>query len=325
MTHVPVLVHDRYHRYQCDCGADDCPIKGQIFRSVTTILGKAVPKNLSWHGQTRGVIGVKGLVRIPKYNVRRLKALDILEGCIAEGILPQGTRDITPADRVKLSAVPRYDIAKMPAWQVTDALKRHKLTVNDHRDEAAVGGSAVHKALEDYIDRGVIPSASSVPESKRGSIRGLAKFIVEYRPKFTASEVRVLSIKHSFAGTFDFLADIHAELYVNDDKKLKLRPADATLFALGDVKTSKWVYPSSHFPQLEAYEGGRLEAGDKPSDIRVVLWVDANGNMELAPSTSTFADFLALKQSAEVIERLDKSWKRPKRPRPEQTEERRAA
>jgi hypothetical protein len=279
---------DARHRYTCVAANHTGePCHGVTFQSVTTILGKAVPKNLAWHGQTRGVIGVKGLLRR------------------------------------------QYDIDGMSADEITEALKRERLTVNDHRDQAAAGGTVVHKALEDYANLGVIPSAADVPESKRGSIRGLAKFILEYSPEFVATEVRTLSTTHAYAGTFDLLCKIKARLDTKpvwaakgrgatktDEGTLVLVPdPENTLTALIDLKTSKYVYPSSHFPQLEAYEGARIEAGEEPTDVRAVLWVNAEGDMELVPSVSSFADFLALKASAEVIGRLDRSWKRPRKAR----------
>lgn len=295
MNHT--LEMDARHRYKCvNSEHKGQPCEGVIFESVTTILSKAVPKNLAWHGQTRGVIGVKGLTRIPKYNVQHMKPGEIAAALVDEGILPV-CEPVTPAARVKLSTIPKYDIAKMSPDAITAALKRERMTVNDHRDEAAAGGTAVHKALEDYAEKGIIPNASSVPESKRGSIRGLAKFIVEYRPEFLATEVKVLSVAHRYAGTFDLLARIDGKRY------------------LIDLKTSKWVYPSSHFPQLEAYEGARLEAGEEPTDVRAVLWVNSDGDMQLVPSTASFDDFLALRASAEVIGRLDRSWKRPRKAR----------
>lgn len=277
MTHQ--LEHDARHRYRCiNPDHADQPCAGKVFQSVTTILGKAVPKDLAWHGQTRGIVGVKGLMRLPQYDIRSMSVGDI-----------------------------------------TGALKRERLTVNDHRDQAAEGGTALHNALEDYINRGVLPVASKVPESKRKSIEGLAKFIIEYRPEFLAAEVRTLSIEHEYAGTFDFLANIHAELYTiprrGGGKYLKLRPAGSTLFVLGDMKNSKWVYPSSHFTQLEAYEGARREAGEPPTDVRAVLWLNESGDMELVPSTATFDDFLALKASAGVLSRLDSTWQRPRKAR----------
>lgn len=311
-----VLERDSRHRYWCvnpDHKEADCA--GKIFESVTTILGKAVPKNLAWYGMTQGVYGVKGLTRLAKYDVRKMSQREMLDAIKAEGISDGVTiHGITPPARTRLSAVPKYDIPRMSPNDITDALKREKLTVNDHRDAAADGGTAMHDALEEWIKRGILPNAAAVPESKRASMRGLARFILDYRPEFVAAEVKTLSVKHGFAGTFDFLANVHAELYT-ERGKLKLRPAESVLFILGDMKNSRWVYPSSHFPQLEAYEGGRLEAGEPATDVRAVLWLNANGDMELVPSSASFEDFLALKASAEVLGRLDKSWSRPRKAR----------
>lgn len=308
-----ILEMDSRHRYWCtnpEHKEADCA--GKVFQSVTNILGKAVPKNLAWHGQTRGVIGVKGLLAFRKYEPRKMNPAALLAACKSNGILPESARVVTPVDRNNLANVPKYDLGRMTADEITEALKKERLTVNNHRDDAAEGGTAVHAALEEYITRGVLPSASKVPESKRASIRGLAKFIIDYKPEFLAAEVRTLSTVHGFAGTFDFLANIHAELFEEDGVR-KLRPAAGTLFVLGDMKNSKFVYPASHFPQLEAYEGARVEAGEPPTDVRVVLWLNADGHMDVVPSSSSFGDFLALKASADVIGRLDKSWKRPRK------------
>lgn len=311
-----ILEHDARHRYRCTNPLHvDEPCHGVIFQSVTTILGNAVPKNLAWHGQTRGVIGVKGLLKIPKYDVRAMKPGEILSACRAEGIVGDGNfsgRDLAPTDRVKLSAVPKYDIAQMRPDEITDALKREHLTVNDHMRDAAEGGTAVHKALENYAEKGALPVASAVHESKRGSMAGLAKFIVEYRPEIVASEVRTLSVKHGYAGTFDLLCRIRAR---QEDGKLIADQGAEPLSVLIDLKTSRWVYPASHFPQLAAYRQAWIEMGNDAPDCEAVLWTNPDGDMDLVNSTATFDDFLALKSSAEVIKRLDNSWKRPRKAR----------
>lgn len=316
-----VLERDSRHRYWCvNPEHKGRPCDGVIFESVTTILGNSVPKDLSWYGMQQGVYGVKGLTRMAKYDVRQMKPGEVLQALKHEAIIGPGVHGytVTPADRVKLSAVPKYDVPRMSPREIEDALKREHLTVNDHRDEAGRGGTVVHKALEDFIATGAIPNANAVPEAKRASIRGLAMFIVRYKPEFVASEVKVVSVEHAYAGTFDFLARIRVRFVPAErGKNAELLPdpdAEPSLI-LGDLKNSKWVYPTSHFPQLEAYEGGRIEAGETPSDYRAVLWVNGDGEMQLVPSMASFADFLALRESARVIKRLDKSWKRPRRKR----------
>lgn len=233
---------------------------GKVYTSVTTILGQSVPKDFGVAAWYGQTVGVSGVLRL-----------------LARGIPVKGQ---DPADVVKL-------------------LTKHKLTTNHSRDKSAERGTAVHKALEDYATEGTIPNAADFPETDRGYIRGLAAFIVQHEPEFLASEVQVLSVEHSYAGTFDLLCRINWD---------GSRP-----LCLLDLKTSKWVYPTSHFPQLEAYEGARVEQGEEPTDMRGVLWIREDGHMEIVPSTATFEDFLALRQSAEVIRRLEASYKRPGR------------
>jgi hypothetical protein len=191
-----------------------------------------------------------------------------------------------------------FNLKGLDPQHVVKLLTTNRLTVNHTKQKAADRGTAVHAALEAYATEGTIPTPSHFPEADRGYVRGLAKFITEHKPEFVASEVQVLSTEHSYAGTFDLLAWIT----FNGERR----------FSLLDLKTSKWVYPTSHFPQLEAYEGARVEAGETPTDLRAVLWITAEGRMEVVPSTATFDDFLALRRSAEVLQRLEASYKRPR-------------
>lgn len=255
------LMMDARHRYTCSCPLCD----GKVYRSVTTILNKAVPKDLSWWGMTTGAQGARELV--------------------ARG----------------------YDLAGMSDTELADALKAEKLTVRDTMGAAADRGTAVHKALEDYATEGTVPNVAEFPEAQRGYVRGLAKFFLTYSPVLLATEVQVLSVEHSFAGTFDLEALVAGRVEENAKGRVVFTPdPDAQTFTLVDLKTSKWVYPASHFAQLEGYEAARVENGRPPTDARAVLWVTAEGHMELVPSTFTAADFLALKASAEVVERGDR-------------------
>lgn len=254
------LTMDARHRYTCDCPLCD----GKVYRSVTTILNKAVPKDLSWWGMTTGAAGARQLVE-------------------------RG-----------------YDLADMTTEEVVDALKAEKLTVRDTMGAAADRGTAVHKALEDYATNQTIPRVADFPEAQRGYVRGLAKFFLTYSPTLLATEVQVVSVEHSYAGTFDLECLVAGR--VEDDGKRTVFTPDpvASTFTLVDLKTSRWVYPTSHFAQLEAYEGARVENGRPATQARAVLWVNSEGSMRLVPSTFTFGDFLTLKQSAEVVGRGDR-------------------
>lgn len=268
------LSMDDKHRYTmtCACGK-------RWLESVTQILetsARAPFGVAAWHGQSVGIEGVQRLVN---------------DGDLSIGAL-----------------------RKMPPHVIASKMTAAKITVNHKRDARGTSGTGLHKAMEDYGKNGTIPRAADFPAEDRPRLRGLAEFFLLYRPEFLATEVQVVSVKHRFAGTFDFLANIHGEVY--DDRKLKrlaFRPSDtATTFTLGDLKTAKYVYPTKNFAQLEGYEGARVEAGEPPTDARAVLWVGPNGEMDLVPSSATFEDFLALKASAEVIDRLDSSYTRPK-------------
>ncbi len=272
------------HVYTCECGADTC---GQPLQSVTTILNGAVPKDLSYWGM---MIGSEGAWKLGEMG---------------------------------------YNLSKLGPAGVLRELKSHKLTVNDQLSAGGLRGTAVHDALEAYAKAGRIPSVANFPVEQQGYVRALAKFIVMYRPVFEDTEVRVLSVKHGFAGTFDFRAKIHAELVAKKRPRARtvrmyLEPhATKTLRILGDAKTSKWVYGSSHFAQLEAYEGAAVEMGHGPTDVRAVLHLCADGWMELVPATAkltdgtiglaTFDHFLALKASAEAIKSMDASYAKPVR------------
>lgn len=261
-----VLERDRYHRYKCvapdHAGA---PCDGVVFRSVTTILGKAVPKGgLDWHGQNIGIQGCHTL------------------------------------------ASSGYDLTAHTPWEIGQEFKTRKLTVRDHMMRAADRGTAVHKGLEDYFDHGRMPVLADYPREHHGFVRGLAKFFTTYRPELVASEVQVLSVEHGFAGTFDLEAHIQARVEDVKGRLLLVPDTSSRLFILGDLKTSKYVYPTSHFAQLEAYEHARVENGRQPTEARAVLHVTADGFMQLVPSDFSFDDFLRLKASAEVVERGDR-------------------
>ena len=98
--------------------------------------------------------------------------------------------------------------------------------------------------------------------------------------------------------------------------------AERNELALGiiDLKTSKSIYPTTHFPQLEGYEGGGVEMGFPETDFRAVLNTNADGTFDPAPSIvnewgdaklgqfavswATYDDFLGLLAAFRAIKRL---------------------
>jgi hypothetical protein len=177
---------------------------------------------------------------------------------------------------------------------VVAALTQHKLTVNHVRDRAGVRGSGAHQALEDFMRTRKIPALGDYPEADQGYIRALAAFLFDHQPEPLAVEHMVGSVTHGYAGRYD----------------LRCRIGDRV--GLLDAKTSKRVYPESHFPQLEAYEAAAVECGSDPTDFRAVLRLGADGKYELAESTASFEDFLGIKAAYDALARIKQGVKERK-------------
>lgn len=165
--------------------------------------------------------------------------------------------------------------------QVVDLLKAHKLTVNHRMNAAGDRGTLIHDSLERYGKTGEVDDA--MPPA-------LARWLIGNRPEFLASEVATASMEHRYAGTFDLRARLHAGKYKGQ-------------IGLIDLKTTKRVYPDSHFPQLEAYEQAERELGEPPTDFRAVLHLPHEGEVRLVFSTDTFEDFRVLLEHWRSIER----------------------
>ncbi len=93
-------------------------------------------------------------------------------------------------------------------------------------------------------------------------MRSAASWLLAQRPTFEESESIVGSAEHGYAGTCDTALVFH----------------DGDLGrCVVDYKTSKAVYPSSHFRQIAAYSRGRREAGMPPADRHGILLIYADG------------------------------------------------
>lgn len=132
--------------------------------------------------------------------------------------------------------------------------------------DAQYRGTATHKVLEDWIDHGTLPNLADFPEAWRGWIRALAAWLAAEQPEFLESELVVGSKTHGFAGKRDTVCRIR-------DKKRGN--------ALIDAKTSKGIYPSSHFRQLAAYELAGVESGEDPTDSQGILRLAPDGSWEV--------------------------------------------
>lgn len=199
-----------------------------------------------------------------------------------------------------------YAVGRMSTEELTAALGREQLTVNQVRDKAGSRGKAVHNAFETWAETGAIPVPEMFPEEESGYVRGLVSFLNDVRPVPQASEVMVASLKNSFAGRYDCRLRIPKLCEVVQRTFPKRKPKKATLrpgVILCDLKTSKYVYASHHL-QIEAYEGASIESGYGESNHRGILHVTSDGRYQFVPSRGTYQGFLAVKSVYDEMEAM---------------------
>lgn len=186
-----------------------------------------------------------------------------LEGCstvLREFGLVKGTNGHLP-EEVDLEDL--CMIADDPQYLNTQ-LKRRGLTFYSRTDAAAQRGTALHTVLEDWIDHERLPDPSKHAPERRGYVQSLAAWLAAERPTFEESELIVGSTEHGFAGARDTV------LVMRDPKRGR---------ALVDLKTSKAVYPSSHFRQITAYDRAGVMCGAEPTDSQGILRINADGSI----------------------------------------------
>ena len=239
--------------------------------SVTTVLDVLNKGGLTVWGMRVGIQGVLSL-----FDAQALTTMFDWQKDHEVVAVPQG-EDAVPAD------VP----------SVEELMKEHKLTTNDVKNSAADRGTNVHDALEQWAKTGHLPSTGDFPESEVGYVSGLVAFLEDARPEPVRTEVMVGSVEHGFAGRYDL------ELRLNETRTLRRTPKRAYHDIgpgtyLVDFKSSKSVYPSTHFRQLAAYEAARVECGYEPTDAQYVLNANGEGSYAFVKSTATLSDFLAV-------------------------------
>lgn len=150
------------------------------------------------------------------------------------------------------------------------------------RDAAAERGSWVHDTLEALAQDGAVPDLSTFPEEVAGHVKSCLAWYLHFRPSFVATEVQIASRTHLFAGRYDIRCLIRADrllpLFIGHETPQATRIAELAAcrepkmaLCLVDLKTSKGVYPTTHFPQLAGYEVGGVEMGFPETDAQLVL------------------------------------------------------
>ncbi|MBV9805183.1 MAG: hypothetical protein JO130_18440 [Solirubrobacterales bacterium] len=198
-------------------------------------------------------------------------------GILNKPALPHWSARVTAEGAWKMAHRKGY---KMPdtSRQFIDDLKHHGYDHRSQTNAAAGRGVDVHAVWENWNSRKEIPNASDYPEDRRGYIRAMSKFIMEHQPACSESEIVVGSAEHGFAGRLDTVVVMGTQ---NGP-------------AMIDVKTSKAVYPESHYPQLAGYELARRECGLPPTERQGILRVGTDGEYEVRWSDAEPEDFLCL-------------------------------
>lgn len=186
-------------------------------------------------------------------------------------------------------------------------LTQEKLTVNHVKKSAADRGDSVHKAFESWAREGVFPQPEVFPESERGYVEGLAKFLTEAGDQIVPLECEVMvgSPRYLFAGRYDLRAALGGVELVSRrtptgrETRRHFEPGEYLI----DLKTSKEVY-DTHHTQLAAYEQASVDSGYGPTDDQAVLKVTKDGGYELVSCKATFGHFLAMKRLYDAMEDL---------------------
>lgn len=241
-TPISVRYDDKSHRYWID---------GEEVPSVSTILDATLPKPaLTWWGFRVGMAAVVEMCKLGKVSWPALCGLTFNE-----------VKDNLPVQPVFM---PNDKKRSKPRTLLEHFAILLKLHPNAIRDEAGTRGTSIHEALV-QLGMGVIPDVwgaqSPFPPDDRPAVAGLVRWFLDQEPEFVHQEQIVASKRHGYAGRFDLI----------------VRRPNGKL-AMVDLKTSKNMYPDSHFRQLKGYEIAWLENGGEPVDELIVLHVDHQGD-----------------------------------------------
>ena len=272
--------------------ADPTPLKvaddkhkdwGKRLTSVTTVLNVLDKPALKWWGQGIGIVGVLELVRMGVLEITP-SGFNVLDDKLMQQLLDDIDKDAKAGDEKLV----RED------QQIAKLLTYKKLTVNHVTRTAAKRGTTAHNAFETWANTGILPDPRAYPDEQRPYVEALRKFFDENKLTDVHTEVVVASPKYRFGGRYDF------------DGRINDGPHEVI-----DVKTAKDVY-TTHFIQMEGYEGARVELGYKPTERRRVLHLGVDGEYKLVASEDVtkdkkpcvYDDFLAALRLSRVVDRL---------------------
>jgi hypothetical protein len=164
-------------------------------------------------------------------------------------------------------------------------LETAKFAHRRQRDDAAAIGKLVHGWVEDRIKArlGLGPeSPKPVNEKALAGVEAFLEWEQRERVQYVASERKIASQKHQYAGTLDILAKLSGAL------------------SLLDIKTNKRV-SKQHYFQTAGYALALEEESGEPLERRVILHLDKEtGQPKIHERTECKADFDAFLAAREL-------------------------
>lgn len=160
----------------------------------------------------------------------------------------------------------------------TDLAAIHKESKTAHRkkaQDAADIGNNIHEYAECFFKKQKLPAVVG-DQAKRG-VEAFHKWIDAHKVEVIASERRVFSKLHYYAGTTDFVARVDGRLCV------------------GDIKTSSGIYPEMRF-QTAAYQQAIEEEDNMSFECRLIIRFDKKtGDFEAKYFSDFELDFAGFK------------------------------
>lgn len=170
-------------------------------------------------------------------------------------------KDHKKEERIESVTARLEEIKQMTPEEFLKELDNAYRAHNDFKEDSAEKGTNIHERIEGYVNT-CIDENNGKPIKWNTDDEQLKNFEEWARSEdvtFIASEQRVYSEEHWFAGTFDLLLE-------RGGKRL-----------LGDIKTSSGIYPS-YFIQMGAYNTAYEEYIGGEVDGSVVIRLSRDGS-----------------------------------------------
>lgn len=187
-------------------------------------------------------------------------------------------------------------------YEIKDILKDEKRDIESEKNKGGTRGTAVHK----YLECEIMGHPYDVDPAYQPYWDQVLRFLNDYQPEFQATEIKVVSLEHGYAGRLDNLVTIKAH---PPRRKHRSLVNESGVFDLKTNKDGK-VYPNSHLPQVEAYKNAAIEMteGNLPFELTFGL-VLAAGLQTYQPCVSyaTIDTFLAIKNCYDALYKMGRS------------------